>query len=226
MRLLLIEDSTRLQTALTEGFKRAGFAIDVVGDGLRGLTYAKREEYDAIILDLMLPCLDGLELLTRLREIGSQAYVLVLTARDTVEDRVEGLRRGADDYVVKPFSFEELLARVQALVRRRYRSPNARIEVGDLVLDTAGRTVLRGGEEVRLTRREYRVLEYLVRRRGQTVDRVEIEDHVYGESNLPSSNAVDSAVCNLRRKLGRKGSQAPLIHTRHGLGYCLDVLHP
>lgn len=223
MRLLLIEDSQRLQESLCTGFKRAGFAVDAVGDGERGLVFAKREHYDVIILDLKLPGLDGLELLRRLRDGGSDAHVLILTAMHTVEDRVRGLQAGADDYVPKPFSFEELLARVQALIRRRYGAKDPGICVGDVRIDTVARRVARAGAEVHLTRREYRILEYLARRRGETVTRLEIEDHIYGEENLPGSNAVESAISALRKKLDEAGvAKANLIHTRHGLGYCLD----
>jgi DNA-binding response OmpR family regulator len=224
MRLLLIEDSVRLQESLRAGFTRAGFALDVVGDGRRGLLFAKREHYDVIVLDLMLPDLDGLELLRQLRAAGSEAQVLILTARHSVEDRVLGLQEGADDYLPKPFSFDELLARVQALVRRRYRSRGPEIRVGDLVVDTVRRRVTKSAVEVRLTRREFRILEYLARRKGETVTRVEIEDHVYGEENLPDSNTIESAICTIRRKLREAdGSGDEPIQTRHGTGYCLDV---
>jgi len=222
MRLLVIEDSLRLQESLRAGFGRAGFAVDVVGEGRTALAFAKREHYDAIVLDLMLPGLDGLEILRELRASGSGAHVLILTARHSLQDRIRGLRMGADDYLRKPFSFEELLARVQALVRRKYDSKSPEIAVGDLVVDTVGRRVLKSRVEVRLTRREYRILEYLARRRGETVTRVEIEDHVYGERNLPESNAVESAVCAIRRKLrDAGGATEDLLQTRHGVGYCL-----
>jgi DNA-binding response OmpR family regulator len=222
VRLLVIEDSLRLQESLRAGFGRAGFAVDVVGEGHQALAFAKRGHYDAIVLDLMLPGLDGLEILRKLRAAGSDAHVLILTARHDVEDRVRGLGMGADDYLPKPFSFDELLARVQALVRRRYSSKSPEIPIGDLVVDTVGRRVMKSGVEVRLTRREYRILEYLARRRGETVTRVEIEDHVYGERNIPESNAVESAVCAIRRKLrDAGGTPEDLLQTRHGMGYCL-----
>jgi DNA-binding response OmpR family regulator len=222
MRLLLIEDSPRLQETLREGFTRAGFAVDVVGEGRLGLTFAKRDHYDALVLDLMLPDMSGLEVLRELRGAQSQAHVLILTAKHSVEDKVHGLQLGADDYLQKPFAFDELLARVQALVRRRYQSKNPRIEVGDMALDTVRREVTVGGASVRLTRREFQILEYLAHRRGQTVTRIEIEDHVYGERNLPDSNAVESALCNIRKKL-REAGAADRISTLHGVGYCLDA---
>ena len=224
MRILLIEDSLRLQETLRAGFTHAGYAIDVVGDGERGLLFAKREHYDVIVLDLMLPGMDGLELLRRLRNGGSEAHVLILTAKHSTEDRVRGLRCGADDYVPKPFAFEELLARVEALVRRRYRTKGPEVRLGELSIDTAGRRVFLRDHEVVLTRREFRILDYLARRVGETVSRTEIEDHVYNESNLPESNSVESAVCAIRRKLNEtSGSRVDLIRTRHGVGYCLEL---
>lgn len=222
MRLLIVEDSLRLQETLGAGFRRAGFAVDVVGDGLRALAFARREHYDAVILDLMLPGMDGLQVLRELRAGRSGVHVLILTAKHSVEDRVRGLQLGADDYLQKPFSFDELLARVQALVRRRYGSKEPEIRIGDLVIDTIGRRVTRALVAIPLTRREFQILEYLARRQGETVTRVEIEDHIYGEANLPGSNAVESAVCTIRKKL-RAAARAgdDLIQTRHGLGYCL-----
>lgn len=223
MRLLLIEDSIRLQETLRAGFSRAGFTIDVVGDGLRALAFAKRSHYDVVILDLMLPGLDGLELLRRLRAEESNVHVLILTAKHSVEDRVRGLQLGADDYVQKPFSFDELLARVQALVRRRYQSKDPEVRIGDLVVDTVRRRVTKSDFAVELTKREFQLLEYLVRRRGETVTRVEIEDHIYGETRLPESNVVESTVCAIRKKLrDAPGPAGDLIQTRHGIGYCLD----
>lgn len=222
MRLLLIEDSLRLQESLRAGLTREGFAVDVVGDGSRGLAFAKREHYDVILLDLMLPGLDGFEVLRELRSRGSEVHVLILTARHAVADRVRGLRLGADDYLPKPFAFDELVARLQALVRRRYGSKAATIEVGELVVDTANRRVSLAGADVRLTRREFRVLEYLARRRGEVVTRLDIEDHVYDEARLPESNAVESAISTIRRKLRLAGGRPErLLQTRHGLGYCL-----
>lgn len=226
MNLLLIEDSVRLQSALDKGFQRAGYAVDVVGEGDRGLTFARRNVYDVVVLDLMLPKLSGLDLLRQLRESGSDVHVLILTARDSIEDRVLGLQLGADDYLVKPFSFEELLARVQALVRRRYRTKSPTLVVGDLAIDTVARKVVRGANEIALTRREFTILEYLARRRGETVSRLEIEDHVYGGRRLPASNAVDSAICTLRKHLAVVPGLPNLLHTHHGFGYRLDEKAP
>lgn len=222
MRILLIEDSSRLQEVLAVGFKRAGIALDVIGDGAAGLSRALNNPYDVVILDLMLPGLDGLSVLRRLREEGSDVHVLILTARGELEDRVRGLQLGADDYLPKPFEFEELVARVQALARRKYQNKSTCIDLGEIVVDTSARQVLCNGSEVRLTKREYALLEYLVYRRDKPVTRIEIEDHLYGGENLPMSNAVDSAVCNLRAKLG-KHTEHKWIQTRHGVGYVLDT---
>ena len=224
MRLLVIEDSLRLQESLRAGFVRAGFATDVVGDGERGLAFAKRELYDVIVLDLMLPRLDGLDVLRELRARKSDVHVLILTAKHSVEDRILGLQLGADDYLQKPFSFDELLARVHALVRRRYQSKAPEIQVGDLVVDTIRRRVTCAGVEIRLTKLQFRILEYLARRKGETVTRIEIEDHVYGETGFPESNAIEAAVCRIRKKLRDAGGASDdTIQTRHGIGYCLDA---
>jgi len=170
----------------------------------------------------MLPGLDGLSLLERLRSRGRTTHVLLLTAKDTVQDRVRGLGLGADDYLVKPFAFEELLARVQALCRRSYGQKQTRLVIGDLELDLTRKSVRRAGQSIRLKPREYALLEHLALRRGQVVSRREIESHIYDELVEPMSNVVDSAICSLRKKLHLPGA-APLIHTRHGLGYVLEA---
>ena len=181
---------------------------------------AASNEYDVVVLDLMLPGLDGLTVLRRLREQGRGTHVLILTARDAVDDRVRGLREGADDYLVKPFALEELLARVQALCRRSYQRKNPRIEIDDLSIDTGTRTARRRGQPIELTAREFTLLEYLALRQGQVVSRTEIEAHLYPDSAELMSNVVDSAICTLRKKITPPGS-APLIHTRRGMGYVL-----
>ena len=221
MRVLIIEDSVVLQEALTKGFGSRGVAVDVVGEGREGLSLARNNPYDVLVLDLMLPGLDGMSILRELRASGSELHVLILTARDAVDDRVAGLQAGADDYLVKPFEFEELFARVQALARRKYRQKNPALEIGPLLVDTSAREVVHDGERIDLTRREYELLEYLAYRLGQPVSRIDIEDHLYGTSRLPSSNAVDAAVCTLRSKLARHGV-SDLIKTRRGVGYVLD----
>jgi len=221
MRILLIEDSPKLLDSLRQGFGRLGYEVAAARNGEVGLGIALGGSWDIVVLDLMLPGLDGYEILRRLREAGSEAHVLVLTALGAVEDRVRGLQAGADDYLGKPFSFDELLARVQALTRRRYGAKTPVLRVGDLEIDTVGRTVHRNGALISLTHRQYRLLELLAFRRGDTVTRMEIEEHLYGSRSLPLSNVVDSAVCNLRAKLKQHG-EAPLIHTRPRLGYVLS----
>ncbi len=228
MHLLIIEDSERLRRSLTAGFRRAGYVVDVAADGDDGLWKARELTYDVILLDLMLPGLGGLEVLRQLRTGGSACagtHVLVLTARDAVDDRVRGLRAGADDYLPKPFAFQELLARVEALARRAYGQKNSRLEIGDLVLDRAARSVTRAGQMLVLAPREYRLLELLALRRGEVVSRANIEAHLYDEYAELMSNAVDSAVYSLRRKIQPPGTP-PLLHTRRGHGYVLDDVAP
>jgi two-component system, OmpR family, response regulator len=221
MRVLLVEDSTRLQAAISRGLRHSGYAVDVAGNGKDGLFLAGSNDYDIIILDLMLPGVDGLSLLRRLRADEQDTHVLILTARDTVDDRVRGLQAGADDYLVKPFALEELLARVQALCRRSYQRKSPQITIGELQIDTAARNATRQGKPLELTPREFMLLEYLALRRGQVVSRAEIEEHLYPDSAELMSNVVDSAVCTLRKKITPPGA-APLIHTRRGMGYVLE----
>src|SRR3972149_1728162 len=174
MRLRLLEDYPPLQKSLVKGLREAGFAVDVTGDGREASWYAESNEYDVIVLDLMLPGLDGLSILSRLRAEGRQSHVLIITAKDAVADRVAGLNAGADDYLVKPFEFDELLARVQALVRRSYHRKNPIMEIGPLRIDTATQRVERGDDDIRLTAREYALLEYLAVRAGEVVPRTDI----------------------------------------------------
>jgi DNA-binding response OmpR family regulator len=220
MRILVVEDSARLQRTLATALQRSDYAVDVASDGEEGLWLAESNDYDVIVLDVMLPKRDGLSLLGELRRKGRATHVLLLTARDTVSDRVHGLQAGADDYLVKPFALEELLARVQALCRRAYGSKASRVAIDDLEIDTLTRSVRRAGQQIELTAREYLLLEYLGRRVGQVVSRREIEEHIYDGQVDPMSNVVDSAICTLRKKLGAAG-KSPLIHTRRGLGYVL-----
>lgn len=225
MRILLVEDSIRLQEAIGTGLREFGYALDIAGDGENGLWYAESNHYDVIVLDLMLPKLDGLTVLKRLRGGGNATHILILTARDKVEDRVRGLQLGADDYLIKPFDFLELMARIQALARRAYGAKNPQITLADLAVDTVTRTVSRDGVPVTLSPREYALLEFLVLRHGQVVSRSEIEQHIYDERAEPSSNVVDSAICILRRKIDRPGYPS-LIQTRRGMGYILEEPAP
>jgi DNA-binding response OmpR family regulator len=222
MRVLVVEDSEKLRRAIHFRLRKAGYVVDATGDGAEGLWFAESNDYDAVVLDLMLPGLDGSTVLRRLRENRRDTPVLILTVKSDVADRVAGLRAGADDYLSKPFAFDELLARVEALVRRHYGKKRPLLRVGSLELDTAVRKFSHLGRELELTPREYRVLELLIRRAGEVVSRAEIEEHVYGDSTEIFSNAVESTVSTLRRKLDLTGA-APLIHTRRGMGYMLQA---
>lgn len=221
MKVLLVEDYVPLRKSVARGLQEAGFAVDATGDGEEGLWYARSGDYDVIVLDLMLPKVDGLTILRRLREREDPVPVLILTARDTVPDRVRGLDLGADDYLVKPFAFEEFLARVRALVRRKYETRSPSVQVGDLTVDTSRRTARRGGRTIELTPREYALLELLALRAGQVVSRTEIWEHLYDFAAEPASNVIDVYIGHLRKRL-EAGGRPRLIHTRRGLGYVLD----
>lgn len=220
MRVLVIEDYEPLRKSITQGLREAGFAVDAVRDGDEGLAFAETGDYDVILLDLMLPKLDGLSLLKRLRQGGSAVHILILTAKDTLDDRVKGLNTGADDYLVKPFAFEELLARVRALVRRKYRAKSSTIQIGDLEIDQTAKTVSRAGKPIELTAYEYSVLEVLALKADCVVTRSMIWDRIYDYDAEPSSNVIDVFIGNLRKKLEHDGSPR-LIHTRRGIGYVL-----
>ena len=223
MRVLLVEDYQPLARALAQGLREAGYAVDATGDGRQGLALAEANAYDALVLDVMVPELDGLEILRRLRAAGSSTAVVIITARDQVPDRIAGLDLGADDYLVKPFALDELLARLRAVIRRRYQATTNVVALGDLVIDSAARAVKRAGKPVALSAREFALLEYLALRRGQIVSRTEIWEHVYDFAAEPSSNVVDVYVGYLRRKLGDgEAGTRRLIRTHRGLGYSLE----
>jgi DNA-binding response OmpR family regulator len=218
VRVLLVEDSERLRRTLGTALKHAGYAADAVGDGREGLWLAQSNNYDVIILDVMLPGVDGFTLLARLREEGVGTHVLLLTAKDAVEDRVRGLRMGADDYLVKPFALDELLARVEALVRRRHGNKQPRLRFGDLEIDTAGRRATRAGRHIDLSPREYALLHYLALHAGEVVTRTQIETATYDDKAELMSNVVDAAIYALRKKIDVPGRPS-LIQTRRGMGY-------
>ncbi len=222
MRILFVEDSPRLQKSVTTALKASGYAVDATGDGEDGLWLGNTHDYDVMILDIMLPGMSGLEILEQLRKEGNETPVLFLTAKDTVEDRVHGLRQGADDYLVKPFALEELLARVETLTRRTYQKRTSDVIVADLELDSAAKTVQRAGKSIPLAAREFALLEYLMLRKGQVVSRTEIEEHIYDDMVSPMSNVVDSAICSLRKCIAVDSDSVPLIHTRRGQGYVLE----
>jgi DNA-binding response OmpR family regulator len=221
MKILVVEDSERLQRSLSLGLTRSGFAVDVVGDGRDGLAYATHGAYDVVVLDRMLPGIDGLTVLRRLREAGSDVHVLVLTAKGQTHERIEGLRAGADDYLAKPFEFDELVARVRALVRRRYGSKAPLRSVGTLQVDVDGRRAFDQNGEIALTPAEFAVLEHLLARRGSVVAKHEILDHLYAGDSGGTPNAVEVYVHQLRRKL-RAAGHGELIRTRRGHGYVIE----
>jgi two-component system, OmpR family, response regulator len=216
MRLLIVEDEEDLRRGLEQALREEGYAVDAAGEGTDALYKAETWDYDAIVLDVMLPGLDGWEILRRLRR-NKKTPVLLLTARDAIRDRVHGLDLGADDYLVKPFDLGELLARVRALIRRGAGAPNPLMTLGPVSINTSARTVAVEGAEIALTAREYALLEYLGSRRGKVVSRTELYDHLFAEEDESYSNLLDVHVCNLRRKLGRD-----LIQTRRGHGYVID----
>jgi DNA-binding response OmpR family regulator len=220
VRLLLVEDHKPLARALRQGLEEEGFAVDIAFDGDEAGHKAAGTNYDVIVLDLMLPKKDGLTLLKEWRSAGNQTHVIVLTARGALDDKVKGLDIGADDYLTKPFELEELLARIRALIRRRHQTKDPVLRIYDLVIDTAARTVKRGGLNIHLTPREYSLLEFLAYNRGKVVTRTMIWEHLYDEHDESTSNVVDVYIRYLRNKID-KGSELPLILTRWGEGYML-----
>ena len=221
MKLLVVEDSERLRKSLAEGLRRSGFAVDLVADGEAGLRFALAVDYDAIVLDLMLPLLDGLSVLQQLREHGKNTNVLVLSAKDQVQDRIRGLELGADDYLIKPFAFDELLARLRALVRRGYNRRTPVIKLGQIALNTALHRVECAGNEIALTPNELTLLEYLALNRGRVVSPQSLEDHLYDSDSAVSRNAIEAHISALRKKLRAVGEHG-LIKTRRGFGYYID----
>jgi DNA-binding response OmpR family regulator len=221
MRALIVEDHVTLRSAVGTAAREAGFAVDEAGDGEDGLWHATSFAYDAIVLDIMLPKLDGLEVLRRLRAAGSQAPVLLLTARDGVEDRVAGLDAGADDYLAKPFAMSELLARLRALARRGAGRRERVLRLGRLAVDTVARSVAVDGKALVLTTREFAILETLAQRHGEVVARADLWERCYDAAAEPNSNVIDVYVGYLRRKLERAGL-AGAIRTVRGAGYVLE----
>ena len=221
MKILVVEDSDRLRHALSEGLQRSGFVLDVAEDGQKGSIYAESFEYDVIILDLVLPKLDGLSLLKRLREEQNTAQILILSAKDEVRDRVRGLELGADDYMIKPFAFDELLARIKTLVRRRYQIKQSAIKVGRLTVDTAKRQARTNGKEIVLTPAEYNLLEHLALRRGRVISKSQLHNWLSSSDSEAVSNVVEVLVSNLRRKISSSGADR-VIKTKRGFGYYVE----
>jgi len=216
MRILVVEDEPDLLSSLAKALREEGYAVDTAEDGEEGLYKAESWDYDAVVLDVMLPKLDGWGVLQKLRKI-IKVPVLMLTARSASRDRVRGLDTGADDYVVKPFDLPEFLARLRALIRRAAGQTRNLIEIGDVTIDTAARAVSRGGKPVTLTAREYTLLEFLALHRSEVVTRTSLYEHLFDEDDSTLSNLLDVHVSNVRKKLG-----ADFITTRRGHGYCIE----
>jgi two-component system copper resistance phosphate regulon response regulator CusR len=225
MRVLLVEDDPGIISFLEKGLREAKYALDVAQDGDDALYKTSLNEYDAIILDIMIPGRDGLEVCRELRSQGSKVPVIMLTARDDVQDRVLGLDVGADDYLTKPFQVSELLARLRAVMRRGPALKSTVIEIADLRIDTSAQTVNRNGRTIGLTAREYGLLEYLARNADRVVSRSELTEHVWDERYDSYSNVIDVHINHLRQKIDRE-SERPLIHTRRGVGYILSTSAP
>ncbi|PLX96728.1 MAG: DNA-binding response regulator [Desulfuromonas sp.] len=223
MRVLLVEDDARTAQFITKGFTQAGMAVDHAPDGLDGLFMAQEFPYDVAVIDIMLPRLDGLEVIKRLRKAGINMPILVLSAKKSVDERILGLQTGADDYLVKPFAFTELLVRIQTLLRRsQTQNEPTVLSVADLTLDLVRRRVQRGEVTIDLQHREFSLLEYLLRNAGRVVSKTMIMEHVWDYNFDPESNVVESRICRLREKIDLPGS-VKLIHTVRGAGYVLEA---
>ena len=222
MRILVAEDHATLARSIANGLREENFAVDLTFDGGEALHLALANPYDCIVLDVMLPTKDGWQIVQSLRREGSKTPVLFLTARDGVDDRVRGLNLGGDDYLVKPFAWEELLARVRALVRRGHGHESPQIKVADLEIDMTAKVVRRGGKSIALSAKEFALLEYLAHREGQVVSRSDIWEHLYDHADETTSNVVDVYIGYLRNKIDRD-YPVKLIHTRRGLGYVLTA---
>ena len=223
MRVLVVEDDRKIASFVVNGLKQSGFAVDHCGDGEDGLVLARTTPYDAAVVDVMLPKLDGLSLVQSLRRENIQTPVLILSAKATVDDRVKGLQAGGDDYLVKPFAFSELLARIQALIRRATKAPEpTRLTIADLSLDLLNREVRRNGQKIELQAREFSLLEFLMRHAGRVVTKTMILEHVWDYSFDPQTNVVDVLVFRLRNKID-KDFPKKLLHTIRGVGYVLKT---
>ena len=221
MKLLLVEDSERLQRSLTTGLQQHGFTVDQAFDGLQALAFLASEHYEAVILDLMLPKIDGLTVLKRLRDEGNDVHVLILSANDQTEDRIRGLDLGADDYLVKPFAFDELVSRLRALNRRRSGIKNPQLVVDGVTIDSVARQVRYDDTQVALTPNEYRLLEFLASRRGRVYSHDQLIDQLYDAGSYVTRNAVEAHVSSLRKRLEAAGAPK-LVKTRRGFGYLIE----
>lgn len=220
MKILVVEDEKDLNNIITKHLKKNNFSVDSVFNGEEALEYLDYGTYDLIVLDIMLPKVNGYEVIKKLRENKNETAVLMLTARDSIEDKIKGLDLGADDYLIKPFDFGELLARIRALVRRKYGNTSNTMEIDDLCIDIAKKTVVRGGKNIELTGKEYEVLEYLIQNKGHVLSRDKIRDSVWDYGYEGESNIIDVLIKNIRKKIDI-GNSKQLIHTKRGLGYVL-----
>ena len=220
MKILLAEDEVDLNNVVTRYLKKNGYSIDSVLDGEEALDYLEYGEYDLVILDIMMPKVDGFEVIKKLRDKGNHTSVLMLTARDSADDKVKGLDLGADDYIVKPFDFNELMARIRAVVRRKYGNSSNRFVIGDLILDTSEKSVTRAGKQIELTGKEYEVLEYLMQSKNRILSREQIKEHVWDFDYEGDSNIIDVLIKNIRKKIDIETGKH-IIYTKRGLGYVI-----
>jgi DNA-binding response OmpR family regulator len=220
MRILVVEDEPAAAAVLAKGLREHSYAVDIAADGAAAMVQVGDADYDLVILDVLLPRINGLELCRRLRDFGATVPILMLTARGGLDQRVEGLDAGADDYLSKPYHFPELLARIRALLRRGPALTSAELRIADLIIDTRARAASRGGRDLQLTTKEFALLEHLARRQGQVTTRSDIAEHVWDGSFDPGSNLIEVYIQRLRRKLD-DGHDVKLIHTRRGAGYTL-----
>ena len=220
MKILLAEDEVDLNNVVTRYLKKNGYSVDSVLDGEEALDYLEYSEYDLVILDIMMPKVDGFEVIKKLRDKGNHTSVLMLTARDSADDKVKGLDLGADDYIVKPFDFNELMARIRAVVRRKYGNSSNKLVIGDLILDTSEKSVTRAGKQIELTGKEYEVLEYLMQSKNRILSRDQIKEHVWDFDYEGDSNIIDVLIKNIRKKIDVEDGKQ-IIYTKRGLGYVI-----
>lgn len=220
MKILVVEDEKDLNSVITRHLKKNNFSVDSVFDGEEALNFSEYENYDLVILDIMMPKLNGYEVIKKLRTKQNETPVLMLTAKDNIEDKVKGLDLGADDYLVKPFDFNELLARIRAIIRRKYGNSSNQLSIDDLVLNISKKTVTRDGISIELTGKEYEILEYLMQNKGHILSREQIREHVWDFDYDGESNVIDVLIKNIRRKIDKLDSKS-LITTKRGLGYVI-----
>ena len=220
MKILLVEDEIDLNNVVTKYLKKNGYSIDSVFDGEEALDYLRYSEYDLVILDIMMPKVNGFEVIKELRNNGDNTAILMLTARDSADDKVKGLDLGADDYIVKPFDFKELSARIRAVVRRKYGNSSNKLIIDDLVLDTSEKSVTRAGKQIELTGKEYEVLEYLMQSKNRILSRDQIKEHVWDFDYEGDSNIIDVLIKNIRKKIDIEAGKQ-IIYTKRGLGYVI-----